>query len=229
VTRLLKRVNARYGELFAEEEPLSSPFGSLVFTGVEDDPATLQTLTRMGFSQPAQVSGAIRGWHHGRIAATRTARGRELFTRLAPRLLEAARATGAPDAAFTRFADFFAGLASGVQVQSLFLAEPRLFELVVRVMAFAPDLARTLSRRPATLDALLGPAFFTPLGETPEAASFVEAAACADSFEAAMDAVRRAHREQHFRIGVQILTGVAHAEAAGEAWADLADACIPST
>ena len=37
----------------------------------------------------------------------RTERGRELFTRLAPRLLDAAQATGAPDAAFNRFADFF--------------------------------------------------------------------------------------------------------------------------
>ena len=34
VGKLLKRVNARYGELFADDEPLSSRFGSLVFTGV---------------------------------------------------------------------------------------------------------------------------------------------------------------------------------------------------
>ena len=52
ITRTLKGVNARYGELFPEEEPLSSRFGSLVFTGVEDDPETLATLKRMGFSNP---------------------------------------------------------------------------------------------------------------------------------------------------------------------------------
>jgi glutamate-ammonia-ligase adenylyltransferase len=227
VARTLKRVNRRYGELFAEEEPLSSPLGSLVFTGVEDDPETLQTLSRMGFEQPAQVSAAIRGWHHGRIAATRTARGRELFTRLAPRLLEAARSTGAPDAAFNRFADFFSGLTSGVQVQSLFLAEPKLFETVVRVMAFAPDLARTLSRRPAALDALLDSAFLAPLSAGSGLARLIETVAASTSdLEGAMDAVRRVHREQAFRVGVQVLTGVARAEAAGEAFADLADACI---
>ena len=226
VSRLLKRVNRRYGELFADEEPLSSSFGSLVFTGVEDDAETLETLTRMGFQQPAQVSGLIRGWHHGRISATRTARGRELFTRLAPRLLEAARRTGAPDAGFTRFADFFSGLSSGVQVQSLFLAEPKLFELVVEVMAFAPDLARTLSARPAALDALLDPAFFGPLGAGELAQAAEPAALAAEGFEAAMDAVRRIHREQAFRIGVQILTGAARFETAGMAYADLADSCI---
>ena len=57
VGRLLKAVNRRYGELFAEAEDLSSRFGSLVFTGVEDDPETLRTLARMGFSDPPRVVG----------------------------------------------------------------------------------------------------------------------------------------------------------------------------
>ena len=75
---------------------LDSGDGSLVFTGVDDDPGTLATLARMGFSNPHRVAQTIRSWHHGHIPATRTERGRELFTRLAPRLLEAAHATGAP-------------------------------------------------------------------------------------------------------------------------------------
>ena len=74
VEGLLTSVNRRYGELFAEEEALSSPYGSLVFTGVENDPETLATLQRMGFSNPDQVAETIRGWHHGRISATRTSR-----------------------------------------------------------------------------------------------------------------------------------------------------------
>jgi glutamate-ammonia-ligase adenylyltransferase len=139
--------------------------------------------------------------------------------------LDAAQASGAPDAAFNRFVDFFAGLASGVQVQSLLLAEPRLLGLVVRVLAYAPELARTLARRPAALDALLDPAFFAPL--RPEDVRIIEeAAAEADGFEPAMDAVRRVHREQAFRIGVLVMSGLASAEEAGAAFADLADACI---
>jgi len=226
VGKMLKAVNARYGELFRGEEALSSRFGSLVFTGVEDDPETLNTLKRMGFNNPPQVSQTIRGWHHGRIGATRTERGRELFTRLAPRLLDAAQATGAPEAAFNRFADFFGGLSSGVQVQSLFLAQPKLLELVVQVMAFAPQLAQTLARRPAALDALLDPAFFDPFDTRQGAAALRHAFDQADGFEEAMDAARRVHREQAFRIGVQVMSGTASAQAAGAAFADLADLCI---
>ena len=225
VGRLLQTVNRRYGELFAGEEPLASRFGSLVFTGVEDDPETLHTLARMGFSNPAQVAATIRAWHHGRINATRTERGRELFTRLAPRLLEAAQASGAPDAAFNRFVDFFASLSSGVQVQSLFLAQPALLELIVRVLAFAPELARTLARQPAVLDALFDPRFFAPV-EAADVRAVEDAVAAAPDFEAAMDAARRVHREQGFRIGVQVMSGSSAAEAAGRAFAELADACI---
>ena len=225
VEALLRRVNNRYGELFPEEESLSSDFGSLVFTGVDDDPETLKTLKRMGFSDPHQVAETIRGWHHGRIAATRTERGRELFTRLAPRLLEAAHATGAPDAAFIRFGAFFSALTSGVQIQSLFLAQPRLFELLVRAMAFAPQLAATLARRPAALDAMLDSGFHAGLADG-DARAIEDAAERTPGFEAAMDAVRRLHREQAFRIGVQVMSGAAEAEQVGAAFADLADACI---
>ncbi|MHB8529470.1 MAG: bifunctional [glutamine synthetase] adenylyltransferase/[glutamine synthetase]-adenylyl-L-tyrosine phosphorylase [Caulobacteraceae bacterium] len=223
VGRLLKGVNRRYGELFAGEEPLSSVFGSLIFTGVDDDPETLATLHRMGFSDPAGVSRTIRGWHHGHIAATRTERGRELFTRLAPRLLEAARSTGQSDAAFARFGEFLSGLRSGVQVLSLFLAQPRLFEMIVRVMAFAPEFARALARRPTALDALLDPAFFGPLNPPADLGARLGGAG---DFEEAMDLARRVHREEAFRIGVQILAGVASAEDAGRGFSELAEGII---
>ena len=62
MSRLFKRVNRRYGELFPAEEDLSSRFGSLVFTGVDDDPETLATLARMGFPSPARVSQTIRSF-----------------------------------------------------------------------------------------------------------------------------------------------------------------------
>jgi glutamate-ammonia-ligase adenylyltransferase len=220
-------VNRRYGELFAEAEPLSSSFGSLVFTGVEDDPETLRTLARMGFSNPSQVSAVIRAWHHGRIPATRTERGRELFTRLAPRVLEAAGASGAPDAAFARFGGFFEGLSAGVQVQSLFLAQPGFLSLVVEVLASAPRLAAILSRRPDALDAMLDAEFFTPASETDRASQAIrDEAARAGSFEEAMDAVRRIHREQIFRLGMQVLSGALGVEGAGLAFTELAENCI---
>ena len=227
VEAVLVGVNQRYGELFEGGEELSSPYGSLVFTGVENDPGTLETLKRMGFSEPATVSDTIRSWHHGRIPATRTARGRELFTRLAPQLLTAVAKTGAPDAAFRRFAVFFSGLSAGVQVQALFLNQPKLFDLVVGVMAFAPRLARALGRQPQALDGVLDARFMTALGtDTGLADQVVREAHEAGDFEGAMNAVRRLHREQTFRIGMHVVTGRTTAEQAGLTNTSLADACM---
>lgn len=229
VEDLTARVNARYGELFAEGEALSSEFGSLVFTGVENDPETLKTLGRMGFSNPAQVADTIRGWHHGRIAATRSARGREVFTIFGPRLLEACAATGAPDAAFQRFSRFFEGLSAGVQVQSLFLAQPSLFRLIVETLAFSPKLAEGLARRAAALDAIMDPTFFQSIEADSGVVAEIEAQGTgAVDFESAMNGVRRLYREQDFRVSLQILSRVADPARAGEAFSDLAQACVRS-
>ncbi len=227
VETVLVGVNRHYGELFEGGEELSSPFGSLVFTGVENDPETLATLERMGFSEPAAVADTIRSWHHGRIPATRSVRGRELFTRLAPQLLTALARTGAADAAFRRFSVFFKGLAAGVQVQALFLNQPELFERIVGVMAFAPRLARTLGRYPAALDSMLDARFETELGvNTGLFDQMDEEARAAGDFEGAMNAVRRLHREQAFRIGMQTLSGRVGPEAAGQGFTNLADAVM---
>ncbi len=226
VSRTLRLVNGHYGELFSESEALSSHFGSLVFTGVEDDPETLKTLHRMGFDAPDQVSATIRSWHHGRIPATRSERGRELFTRLVPRLLEALAETGTPSIAFARFASFFATLNAGVQIQSLFLANPKLFRTIVEIMGFSPRLAQMLARYPTSFDAMLDAGFFDPLGEEVDSLIAREVERVPQDLEAVMNALRRVGREQQFRIGMQILSGRLSTEAAGAAYARVADACV---
>ncbi len=223
VARTMKIVAMQSESLFANEHPQVSDFGSLNFSGPVDHPETLATLGRMGYRDPKTVSETIRGWHLGRIAATRTERGRQLLARLAPLLIEAARLTGAPDTAFARFSAFFSGLTVGVQVQALFIAKPRLLELIVRIMAFAPQFARALARRSGALDALLDAHFFDPI-RIPEIAD----PKLKDDldFETAMNIARRTHREYSFRIGVQVLAGDTRSRAAGQAFTQLADRLI---
>ncbi len=159
----LETVQGHYARLFERAAPLASEGGNLVFTGVEDDPETLKTLERMGFRDAAHVSGAIRGWHHGRIRATRSARARELLTKLVPPLLAALANTADPDAAFAQFDRFLTHLPAGVQLFSLLLAHSELLRLIAKIMGSAPRLADHLSHSPATLDALLDPGFLGAL------------------------------------------------------------------
>ena len=216
-------------QLFGRGDSLADPLGSLIFTGVEDQPETLSTIEKLGFSNPAYVSQTIRGWHHGRIRAMRSERARELLTLLTPRLLRAFASAGEPDQAFARFASFFGGLSAGVQVLALLDARPALLDLLARVLTLAPRLADALARRPVLLDSILEPRFASPLKQDNPGARTVELTtrvAEADGFEAKLNVARRFHREEAFRIGVQVLEGQANSEEAGRAYAELAEACV---
>jgi glutamate-ammonia-ligase adenylyltransferase len=223
----LETVQGHYARLFEQAAPLASAAGSLVFTGVEDDPETLDTLRQMGFHEPSHIAQTIRGWHHGRIRATRSVRARELLTSLIPGLLGALANTADPDAAFNQFDRFISCLSSGVQALSLFLNNAELLQLIANVAGAAPRLATHLGRNPAALDALMDPGY---LGELPSRTRLEQDLTSllrpGSSYEEILDAARRFAREQIFRVGVQIIEGNAEAAEAGPALANVAEAVI---
>ena len=228
--QLLEHLNAvqeHYAALFEHAPTLGDDGGSLVFTGGEDDPATLETLQQMGFERPSEVSALVRDWHFGRYAATRSARARERLTELMPVLLRALSKTADPDAAFIAFDRFLKGLPAGVQLFSLLWSNPKLMELLADIAGTAPRLAGLLSQRPQILDAVLDSGFFSALPDASQARSLVtDRILAAGDFEAALDQARVRGQEQAFRIGVQVLSGTASAAEAGAAYSALADAEI---
>ena len=212
-----RMVQGAYDALFAQEDRAaeSHGLGNLVFTGVDDDPGTVKTLSDLGFSDPSSAIDTIRNWHRGRVPATRTGRGREILTSILPGMLRAMGATGEPDEAFRWFSRFFEGLSSGVQTLSMLLAKPDLLDDLVSTLALAPRLAQILARRPDLLEALVS----NVIPRAPELSPEV-------SFDAAMDGWRRYHREQSFLIGHRLLHGLLPTDQAAEAWTSLADETI---
>ena len=225
LTRVLETVQGHYARLFEREPDLTATQGNLVFTGVEEDPETLATLSAMGFEDAEHVSGAIRGWHHGRICAMRSQRARELLTKLVPAILKALAGAADPDVAFRQFDLFLSNLPSGVQLFSLFLARPQFLDLLAKIVGSTPRLATYLARNPAILDALLDADYLSRLPSRAELDGRF-AQVMTGSYEDRLDAARRFTREAIFRVGVQIVEGVASAEQAGPALADIAECVI---
>src|SRR5262249_32042459 len=157
--------------LFEDSPPLTRGGANMVFAGEADDPDTVAALIKFGFSRPTEVIAMIRGWHHGRYPAVRSARARERLTEVQPVLLEALGKSADPDLAFVNFDRFLSQLPSGIQLFSLLRRNPNLLELIAAIMGSAPRLARILSRRRRVLDAVLDPGFF---GSLPEAADLTE-------------------------------------------------------
>lgn len=227
VRATLTRVQLHYAKLFEAQPALSKASGSLVFTGVDDDPETIQTLKRMGFTQPEAMSATIRGWHHGRIRATRSERAREKLTALMPLLLEALGQTANPDIAFTRFDKFLSGLPSGVQVFALLQSNSGLLGLIAEIVGTAPRLADHLAARPGLLDVLIDSEFLKHqpgLDELSE--SLKSVLRSSRTFEERLDIVRRWTKDQQFRVGLQLLRFELTGVGAGYAFADVAQAAI---
>ncbi|HEX6442511.1 MAG TPA: bifunctional [glutamine synthetase] adenylyltransferase/[glutamine synthetase]-adenylyl-L-tyrosine phosphorylase [Stellaceae bacterium] len=222
----LASVEKHYAELFEEAPTLAGP-GNLVFTGTEDDPETLATLKALGFLGPSRVAAMVRDWHHGRMRATRSQRAREILTELVPELLRIFGGTAQSDTALARFDQFLSRLPAGVQLFSLFQANPGLLSLVADIMAEAPSLAASLAQRPALLDAVLTAEFTAALPD--RAGLAVDLAALltgARDFAETLDLLRRWAGERRFQVGVQLLHQRIDGGRAGEALADIAETAI---
>lgn len=212
----------------AADESLGHPFGSLVFTGVDPDPATVATLTRLGFRNPRGVIAQIANWHRGRISATRSERGRALLTEITPRMLDAIGEAPDPETAFAGFARFLEGLNAGVELLSMFANYPSLMAVVVEIMGTAPELGQSLAANPRLLDQLLETPLEAPLPgpEAIEAALDAELGLGLGDYQDDLDAFRRWAGELRFSVALKLLCGVEKSGDAAVALTHVADIAI---
>ncbi len=196
--------------------------------------ARVETLTE-GFFAPGEAEDApdlspqsqaiVEGWQA--YPALRSDRARAIFRRLRPQLLKRLARAQNPDEALVALDGFLAGLPAGVQIFSLFEANPQLVDLIIDIAATAPALARHLSRHAPVLDSVIGGSFFAPW---PGAAELTRLLATRlaelPDYEKRLDAARVFMKEWHFRIGVHHLRGLIDAFEAAKSYADLAQAVL---
>ncbi len=223
----LDEVRRRYDKLFAADEPAAAPVGRLVFTGVESDPDTIETLQGLGFRRAEDVAAKIRLWHAGGVRATKTTRARLLLTKLVPHLLEALSKAGDPDAAFFAFAAFLERLPAGVQVFSLLAANIGLFDTLIRIMTISPFLGRELSRRVNFVEDLVQKGAAALLPPPSSYGALLEAfAQGAETYEQTLNLVRRWAGEQQFRVAVKLADDAIDGATAAAHFTAIAEPCV---
>ncbi|SIQ30867.1 glutamate-ammonia-ligase adenylyltransferase [Paracoccus thiocyanatus] len=187
-----------------------------------------ESRARPALSPEAQA--LVEGWRS--YPALRSARGREVFARIEPDLLTRLTAAAHVEEALARFDAFLAGLPAGVQLFSLFEANPQLIDLIADICGTAPRLAAYLARHPEVLDGVLAGSFFSAwpgaAGLRRQLDQVLEQALGAPNggYEQALDAARRWAHEAQFRVGVHHLRNLIGAEEAGGQYADVADAAV---
>ncbi|WP_170468485.1 glutamine-synthetase adenylyltransferase [Ruegeria arenilitoris] len=159
--------------------------------------------------------------------ALRSQRGARIFERLKPELLSRLAKTAQPDEALRALDGFLSGLPAGVQLFSLFEANPHLIDLLIDIVGTSHALAAHLSRNASVFDAVIGGSFFSDWpGQAVLQADLDEALSQETDYESQLDLARRWCKEWHFRVGVHHLRGLINGEQAGQQYAELATAVI---
>ncbi len=174
---------------------------------------------------PAPSRAIVERWPH--YPALRSDRAQAIFARLKPLLLRKLMQSAQPQEALVALDGFLAGLPSGVQIFSLFEANPPLVDLIIDIAGTAPALALYLSRNASVLEGVIGGSFWAPWpGVSGLVADLTRRLAGAADYERALGIARIWLKEWHFRVGVHHLRGLADAFEAGKCYADLASAVI---
>ena len=221
----LRNVQRHYAQLF-EAIPAGEERG-FAFPAAQDDPATLDNLTALGFKQPLQISDGVRRWLSGGYRTLRSEAIREHLTALLPSLLRHLAKTENPENTFAAFDHFLSELHAGERLFSLLRQNPDLVGFIALILGTAPRLADILARYPHVIDPLLEPGFFGALPDEEKLQrEWARAVGAPASYEDFLDRIRMFGQEQMFLIGTRILSESVSAAQAGEAFATLADVML---
>ncbi len=175
-----------------------------------------------GYSLPSDV---LERWYS--FPAFRSERAQSVFENLKSQLIARISKTARPEQTVVYLERFFSGLPSGLQIFSLFHANPRILDLLVDITGTSSSLADYLSRNASVFDAVVDGDFFSEWpGEENLRLNLEVRLACEDDYESKLDAARSWAKEWHFRIGVHHLRGLLEYDKVGEYYADLAGAVM---
>ncbi|HMI40914.1 MAG TPA: glutamine-synthetase adenylyltransferase, partial [Sphingomicrobium sp.] len=170
------------------------------------DPDKLRAeLADLGFGEIDTVMKRIAEWRSAHARSLRATAARTAFEKMLPGLLAAVATGPNPSRALNRFGDVVERMSSGVNFYRLLEAQPALTRLLAEILSHAPVLADQLARRPELLDGLIDASSFDPPPDVAALTARLKQSKRGESYDAALDRVRRLINERRFALGVQII------------------------
>jgi [glutamine synthetase] adenylyltransferase / [glutamine synthetase]-adenylyl-L-tyrosine phosphorylase len=196
-------------------------------TGWPRDPDALaQVVADTGFAPVSAAAARIGEWRSGSLRVLRSAAALAALEKMLPRLITAFAAAPDPEAALARFDRMIAGLPSAINFFHLLAAEPRLAEVLTRVLVLAPTLADALGTRANLIEGLIDAHAFDPPLAAPALVAEWKARLGGADFEQRLDSVRDRVGELRFAYGVQLVEAARDPLVIGAGYAALAEAAL---
>jgi glutamate-ammonia-ligase adenylyltransferase len=217
-------------QLLAATRPVAEAYDLLIAaampaTIIPADPAAWARQQHPALAR--QIVPLIKRWRGGTLRALRSEAARTAFEAVLPALIAGLAAAADPAMAATRLDGFLAALPQGAQFFALLQANPRLIDLLGRLLGVAPVLADALARDPALFDVMLAPDAFAPLPDAAALAAELAGFIGKDAMlEDVLDRVRRWTGERRFQLGAQLIEGRCDPLLAARSLSDLADAAL---
>ncbi|RLJ67735.1 bifunctional [glutamate--ammonia ligase]-adenylyl-L-tyrosine phosphorylase/[glutamate--ammonia-ligase] adenylyltransferase [Sulfurisoma sediminicola] len=196
----------------------------VVWHGGEDDHRAGE-FSRLGYRDPGAAItrlDAIRGGVRYQQMSEAT---RSKFDALVPRVIEAAAATPAPDAALSRILDLLEAVSRRAAYLALLLQYPQALRQVASIAGSSSWAAEYLRLHPVLLDELLDARLLEVAPDWPVFRTQLDAQldAAEPDTERQMDLMREAHHAQVFRLLAQDIAGLLTVERLADHLSELAD------
>ena len=195
-----------------------------IWHGAEAD-SRVAELAQLGYHDPVAALARLDAVHAGSRYRQMPETTRSQFDALVPRVIEAAAASPAPDAALSRILDLLEAVSRRAAYLALLLQYPRTLIHVARIAGSSSWAAEYLRQHPVLLDELLDPRLLEsapdwPTFKTQLAAQLEQVE---PDTERQMDLMREAHHAQVFRLLAQDIAGLLTVERLADHLSELAD------
>ena len=225
-----QKVSRHFEEVFSDPEAGEHPLTGL-WLGQLDEETAIEAFGNLGFRHPRDAIARLAELRAANRYLQLPSQNRLRFDAVAPRLIEAAGATGNPDVTLVRGLNFLENIARRGAYLALLQQYPMALRRVADMMCASNWAADYLNRHPLLLDELLDPRLYEIATNW---AGFRDnlrrnLADHAGDTEREMDILREVHHGQVFRLLAQDLAGLQTIERLSDHLTELADTIVQET
>ncbi len=188
--------------------------------------ALAPALAKLGLKNGPDIARRVTTWRSGAYRAIRSASARDALESVLPQLLEAFAKVPNTVMAINRFDQVLERLPSAMNLFLLLNAQPRLVELLAKILSHAPTLATTLAQRADLLDGLIDASALAPMASIEAICARLRHDAPDADLELRLDKIRRVVGELRFALGAQLIAGTADPLNVAHGYARVAEAAV---